>query len=315
MTNYGLHIQLPMSQIPVLHGTGSTKRSNSDTPLYRQTRFAFLACLMRDTCSEEMTPREKLRPREWLVAIPLRQIDQSSYTRTTFNGRTLHLIEDDGYFNHHLPITSFDPVWIRRAVYAKDEYVRWPLSVKLVRFSLSCRSRTPLRTVTNPICKDTGNILGTIQGRKVDEATQSGQEDPLPLQLRIQGAMPTDKLRNQVIAIQSTSIKITDSPACYTVICFGLGDRNLWMTAFSIKENQDLSSIAQHVRFPTGQLWKLPNPGFCVFESSMGSFITQRAGNNPMYRVQYATYLKSDEEVSLIMNLSAMDSVNNEVCI
>jgi hypothetical protein len=132
------------------------------------------------------------------------------------------LIEDDSHFNYCLLITSVDLVWIRRAVYAKDECMRWPLSIKRVRFSLSCRSRTPLRTVTNLICKDTGNDLGAIQGRKVDEATRPGQEDPLPLQLRIQSTTPTDKLRNQAIVIQSTSLKITDSPACYTVICFGL---------------------------------------------------------------------------------------------
>jgi hypothetical protein len=307
MTNYGLHIQLPMSQIPVLHGTESSNRSNAGTPLYQKMRFAFLACLLRDTCGEQVRPRQKLRQREWLVAIPLRQIDQSSYTRTTFNGRTLHLIENDGYFNHQLPITSFDPVWIRRAAYAKDEYVRWPLSVERVRFKLSCRSHTPLKAASIPdVQRDMRMSLRDLECRNVDEATRPGQEDLLPLQLQIRGTISTDRLQHQVIAVQSTSIKSTDCPACYTVICFGLGDRNLWMTAFSIKESQNLSSIAQHVRFPTGQLWKLPNPGFCVFESSMGSFTTQQAGNNPTYRIQYATQLESDEEMSLIMNLFAM---------
>jgi hypothetical protein len=314
MTNFGLHIQLPMDRLPRLHQTRSVKRTNLGAPLYRHTRFAFLACVRRDQHKEEHWLLDKMErwvpdlkdPKPQLVAISLRQIDNSSYTRTTFNGHTLHFIEDDGYFHRRLPIMSFDPIWIRRAGYAKDEYINWPLSVCHVRFSLSCRSPVPLTTVTHPVCMETENSLGAAQGTEVEESTWPGQEDLQPLQLSIQGTIATDELRYQVIAIQSTSVESTEVPAYYTVICFGLADRHLWMTAFSVKDDQDLSSIAKHVRFPTGQLWKLPNPGFYVFESSMGTFTTQQAGNNPMYRIQYATYLEADREVSLDMNLSSM---------
>lgn len=253
-----------MDRLPALYRSESVKEFNSGADLYRYTRFAFLACVRRNVHEGEDWLIEKTSPKRLFVAIPLHEIDHSSYTRTTFNGHTLHLFEDDGYFNHRLPITSFDPVWIRRAGYAKDEYVNWPLSVKHVSFSLSCRDPAPLKTVTYPMCMDIEISSGDVQGTEVDESTWSGQEDLKPPRVCTRGTLATDELRHQVIAIHNTSVG-SAVDTCYTVLCFGMADRHLWMCSLTGMKYEELSSIAEYVRFPAGRFWRQPNSTFCIF--------------------------------------------------
>jgi hypothetical protein len=278
MTNFGLHIQLPMIQLPALHYR--SELSNVGPPLYQDIRFAFLACERRGYESKKR-----------LVAIPLHKISHLSYTRTTFNGHTLHTIDNDYQYDQCLPISSFDPVWIGRARYkiTKHSNLRWSPSVKRIEFDLSCTTRAPIASVTHPVCKALGQ-----RPSRVDNDLYK---------LHIQGNMSTDKLRHQVIAIYDTDIRLV-TDLCYTVICFGLADRHLWMCILTAIKYEQFFSIAEYVRFPAGQFWGQSNSAFGVFAHPEGVFLTENAGDKPPREVRYNLYARSDEEVLLRMYLN-----------
>jgi hypothetical protein len=109
--------------------------------------------------------------------------------------------------------------------------------------------------------------------------------------------MSMNKFRYQVIAIQKTDGEFTES-SCYTVICFGLVDRSLWVNSLPVKKNKTFCSIVESVCFPTGSSWCQSNSAFCAFAGSSGSFETKQIGSNPAYRVEYALKLVSDKIVS-----------------
>jgi hypothetical protein len=281
MTNFGLHIQLPMNRVPAAQRFYSIVKSTKKPLLYRGIRFAFLAC-----------QRRKSESKTRLVAIPLHKINDLSYTRTTFNGHTLHLIDNEHHPDQCLPITSFDPVWICKARYDIDEYAksRWPSSIKRVEFEISCSKPTPLASVTNPF---------SMNDDDEPHYTWRDAEDQMPHRLGIQGVMSTAEFGHEVLAIQN----ISPASKCYTLICFGVADRHLWMCTINLTSYDRVRSIDRYVRYPTGLFWKKLNRAFSVYMNKTGSFTTDSTDDCSRYKVQYALSTVSDEEVSLRMKL------------
>jgi hypothetical protein len=117
MTNAGLHIQVPILSLPAIYPAGYPKNPHEETYVYATVRFAFLAC--------------KSTKQDSLIAICLRRNEKSNhldYSRVSFRGRTLHMVNRSDYGNRALKTTNFNAMWVRQS-YSNNKSVNpppWP---------------------------------------------------------------------------------------------------------------------------------------------------------------------------------------------
>jgi hypothetical protein len=117
MTNAGLHIQLPILSFPAIYPAGCPQNAYEETYVYPTVQFAFLAC--------------KSTKRDSLIAICLCRNEKSNYldySRVSFRGKTLHMVNRSDYGNRVLKTTNFDAMWVRQ-LYSNNKSISpppWP---------------------------------------------------------------------------------------------------------------------------------------------------------------------------------------------
>jgi hypothetical protein len=298
MTNAGLHIQLPLDPLPDICQEGK------DVSYADGLRLAFLAC--------------KLKQRDdGFVAIHLRKCPNSNYWRVAFNGCTVHHVSQNFYKLHHLPITTFNPIWVSKA--PSDNQLetnrsnrsnpRLPLSVKRIRFELwykgpapmaniCCSSRPEISPQHAPM--DYASEILYDLGEQVPRAFRESKE---PLQHYLQGSLPTNMLSYEIAILHKQPRKTSaPDPTC---IAFGVIDGHVWMMkpwSMFVKEGKCFTNPRDFL-FPYGEAWsnpcnarRYPYPVICIGHNQTGTFSTAQLKDTDG---EYVTQMNGTEELSL----------------
>jgi hypothetical protein len=299
MTNAGLHIQLPMQSLPSCY----LKEDFGKRDLYQRIRFAFLAC--------------KLKKSKKLIAICLRRNQDSQYlgySRESFNGRTLHVLDEFDYKDHPLRVKNPKPVWIRPANFydGLDETQRWPLSIKRIKVELLWKSPTPL------VCRWKGESRHT--SRKATDQAQMPkfgvpeifQNARHPVQSFDEGAIISTGFAHELIIAQSDT-DTSEQKSGYVAFGFGVADRCLWLRPLTQQETSKNSSNSWGLAFPTGRSWQDSDSTFCITYASQGSFVLECQGTTPAFHGEYVTCIESSEDVSFKIYFSPTWTKNTQV--
>jgi hypothetical protein len=291
MTNAGLHIHLPMHSLPAVFDGKFSHTRDDDSDLYKSLSFAFLAC--------------KSRKQKALVVVCLYRNDGPNhldYSRATFNGKMLHVLDGSTYGTDSLLFTKFEPVWIRQAQFSNYIYHPPQFSglAERIQFELWWKSKTPLVFRWSGTLEEDNQV--TMQGA-AQQLHASGQEIPpifkdaqQPLQLCIKGELPATQLAHEVIAVQG-NLNTFDERYEYAAIGFGVADRCLWLKSLTMKGAIDVPSLCRGLSFPTGRSWYNSDPAICVSHDSQGSFTLERTMHNPAFYGEYLVHVEHAEVV------------------
>jgi hypothetical protein len=294
MTNSGLHIQVPMEKLPVIH------QFANDTTQHRymhDLRFAFLAC--------------KVKRKPHLVAICLRVHHSGTslrYSRTSFGGCTIHYFPTTMFKRSSLPITNFNPVWVSKApiVAVLKAPDKLPPTVTRLNFEVWYKGATPVTSVLwSRMSEIDPQSHLTIPVTQVDNlgrhAPQTFMQSPHRVQHYITGSFTTSGLPYEVISF--VDVRAID-------VAFGMIDRNVWVrfhpgSETSIKWLR--RELMRNYEFPTGDNWYNNKIPICLVPGCEGSYEAKQNKGGLKCNVQYALQRVGDKEIVLRIYLSPLE--------
>jgi hypothetical protein len=285
MTNSGLHIQLPMDKFPVI------RRFANDTEEHtymHDLRFAFLAC--------------KVKRKPHLVAICLRVHDSGTFlrfSRTSFDGCTVHQFHESMYKSGRLPITNFNPVWISKApaTASFETPNKLPLTITRINFEVWYKGAEPVEKVLwSRMPDDDQQCHIRIPQFQVQNlfrhAPRTFMQSQHPIQHYVAGSIPNSGLALEVVAFRDRMSEDKDAD-----VAFGVLDRNIWVRfrcgapTASSPSSHTLAYLRQHLLrsfdFPTGGGWQNDETPIRLVPGSEGSFEVKQSKGGPKCNVQY----------------------------
>jgi hypothetical protein len=301
MTNAGLHIQLPMDPLPVIHEL--TTKSHSPMALMGDLRFAFLAC--------------GVKGKRCLVAICLRKLPHHAflkYARTSFDGHTVHSLDTLLYrYYSPIPTTSFNPIWISKTLpnATPTSLDNFPNSVKRLNYELWYKASSPVEQVNWSHKPEHGQMPQLDAGAQAlhrlgDQVPHTFTASRKRVQHYICGSLPTRGLTHELITFKGA-----------VNIAFGVVDGRLWIQ-FSAATRPgilnahaaaavDYRTLFADFAFPTGKQWRRQDSLIYQAPGTEGTFDADWAKESPYCSAQYVLCKESDEVFSLRMYLAPLE--------
>jgi hypothetical protein len=300
MTNSGLHIQVPMEKFPVIH------QFANDTAQHKymhDLRFAFLAC--------------KVKSKPHLVAICLRVHHSGTFlrfSRTSFDGCTIHQFPATMFKRSSLSITDFNPIWVSKApiVALVETPDKLPPTITRLTFEVWYKGTAPVtRVLWSRMSENDPQSHLTIPVTQVDNlwrhAPQNFMQSPYRVQHYITGSLTTSGLAHEIISFFGERA---------IEIAFGIIDRNVWVrfrpsrstTASATLARWMTQNLLRTYDFPTGDSWHDDMMPICLVPGCEGSYEAKQNKGGLKYNVQYALQRVGDEEVLLRIYSSPLES-------
>jgi hypothetical protein len=299
MTNSGLHIQIPMEKFPVIH------QFANDTTQHKymhDLRFAFLAC--------------KVKGKPHLVAICLRVHYSGTFlrfSRTAFDGRTIHRFPATMFKRSSLSITDFNPVWVSKAPIAAVVTTpdKLPPTITRLTFEVWYKGAAPMASVLwNRMSENEPQSHLTIPVTRVHDlwrhAPQTFMQSPHRVQHYIPGSLTISGLAYEVVSF-------SDERAID--VAFGIIDRNVWVrfppgrSTTSVRwARLQYQGLLHTYQFPRGSSWHDDKIPICLVPGCEGSYEAKQNKGGLKCNVQYTLQRVGDEEVVLMIYLSPLEN-------